>query len=163
VPALRAIPWVLCWTQTRVLFQTWWGIGTAWDSATSSERAALRREFGKNPLFRSFVQALGFTLAKVELPIWEFYLAQSGLEPKEIAAFRAEFRDELAGTHTFFKGITGKSDPLWFRPWLGRSIELRASMIHPLNLLEILAQKDQDLPLLRICVTGIASGMLTTG
>jgi phosphoenolpyruvate carboxylase len=163
VPALRAIPWVLCWTQTRVLFQTWWGIGTAWESASSSERAALRREFAKNPLFRSFVQALGFTLAKVELPIWEFYLAQSGLEPKEIAAFREEFRAELAGTHAFFKGITGKSDPLWFRPWLGRSIELRASMIHPLNLLEILAQEDQDLPLLRICVTGIASGMLTTG
>jgi phosphoenolpyruvate carboxylase len=163
VPALRAIPWVLCWTQTRVLFQTWWGIGTAWKSASTSERAILRREFAKNPLFRSFVQALGFTLAKVELPIWEFYLAQSGLDAKEIAAFQAEFRAELAGTHAFFKGITGKSDPLWFRPWLGRSIELRASMIHPLNLLEILAQKDQDLPLLRICVTGIASGMLTTG
>jgi phosphoenolpyruvate carboxylase len=163
VPALRAIPWVLCWTQSRVLFQTWWGIGTAWEQATPTERAKLRREFARNSSFRSFVQALGFTLAKVELPIWEFYLSRSGLDAKEVASFREEFRRELAGTHAFFRGITGKSDPLWFRPWLGRSIELRASMIHPLNLLEILAQQDRDLPLLRICVTGIASGMLTTG
>ncbi len=163
VSSLRAIPWVLCWTQTRVLFQTWWGIGTAWEEIPKSERAVLRREFKRNPLFKSFVQALGFTLAKVELPVWEVFLEKSGLPEEEIRHFRALFRKEFAATRRFFQGVTGKKDPLWFRPWLGESIELRASLIHPLNLLEILALREEDLPLLRLCVTGVASGMLTTG
>jgi phosphoenolpyruvate carboxylase len=36
-------------------------------------------------------------------------------------------------------------------------------MIHPLNLLQILAEKRKDRQLLRLTVTGISSGMLTTG
>lgn len=163
VPALRAIPWVLCWTQTRVLFQTWWGIGTAWKSMSSSQKSVLRREFNTNPLFRSYLSALGFTLAKVELPVWEFYLETSGLDQSEIDFFKPLFREELAETWACFKAITGEKNPVWFRPWLGKSIELRASMIHPLNLLGILAQRDEDLPLVRLTVTGVASGMLTTG
>jgi phosphoenolpyruvate carboxylase len=27
---LRAIPWILCWTQTRLLFPAWWGLGSSW-------------------------------------------------------------------------------------------------------------------------------------
>ena len=30
IEQLRAIPWVLCWTQTRYLLHAWVGIGTAW-------------------------------------------------------------------------------------------------------------------------------------
>jgi phosphoenolpyruvate carboxylase len=163
VPALRAIPWVLCWTQTRVLFQTWWGVGSAWREASPAERTALRRDFGGDPLFRSYVHALGFTLAKIELPVWEAHLSRSGLPEDEIRHFRQLFRSEHAATREFFEGVTGREDPLYFRPWLARSIELRGTLIHPLNLLEILAQKERDLPLLRLAVTGIASGMLTTG
>ncbi|RYZ85111.1 MAG: phosphoenolpyruvate carboxylase [Proteobacteria bacterium] len=163
VPALRAIPWVLCWTQTRVLFQTWWGVGTAWKNSSSSERKKLKAVFETNPLFRTYLQALGFTLAKVEMPIWDFYLAQSGIEPSERKYFSDLFHDEFEATFKFFREITGEKNPLWFRPWLGESIELRAAMIHPLNLLEIIAQEKKDLELLRLSVTGIATGMLTTG
>jgi len=163
VAGLRAIPWVLCWTQTRVLFPTWWGTGTAWSEMNKSEKTALKKAFSTHPVFRSYIHALGFTLAKIELPIFEFYLQQSPLAEKEKKYFIQSFRSELAATIKFFNAITRSNDPLWYRPWLGESIELRASMIHPLNLLEILSHQDQDLPLLRISVTGIASGMLTTG
>src|SRR5690606_11227198 len=124
---------------------------------------ALRREFHRDPLFRTYMKALGFTLAKVELSVWEFYLSRSGIEKKEIEFFGELFREEFKATLSCFHAITGERNTTWFRPWLGKSIELRASLIHPLNLLEILAQKENDLPLLRISVTGIASGMLTTG
>jgi phosphoenolpyruvate carboxylase len=163
VSSLRAIPWILCWTQTRVLFPTWWGVGTAWKTADSRERQELKKLLGTHPVFRSYVHALGFTLAKIELPVWEFYLKRSGLPAAEISHFKSAFREEHALVAKFFRELTGEKNPVWFRPWLGKSIELRAAMIHPLNLLEILAQRDLDRPLLRVAVTGIASGMLTTG
>jgi phosphoenolpyruvate carboxylase len=36
-------------------------------------------------------------------------------------------------------------------------------MIHPLNILQILAKQEHDVNLLRVTATGISSGMLTTG
>lgn len=163
VSSLRAIPWILCWTQTRVLFPTWWGIGPAWAQLSAAERRELRRELKLNPLFRSFVHVLGFTLAKVELPIWEFYLSESRLSPGLKRKFMLEFESQYADASWFFRELTGEADPLWFRPWLSESIHLRSAMIHPLNLLQILAEKDHDLSLLRVAATGIATGMLTTG
>ena len=163
VNSLRAIPWILCWTQTRVLFPTWWGVGSSWNELSPSERRLLKTEFKTSTLFRSFIHALGFTLAKVELSLWDFYLAESKLDRSQVLHFQKAFREEYKKTFEFFYAITGKKDPLWFRPWLSESIQRRSPMIHPLNLLQILAEKNQDLPLLRVAVTGVASGMLTTG
>lgn len=163
VEGLRAIPWVLCWTQTRVLFPTWWGIGTAWKGATPAMKKALRKAFADEPVFTSFVHALGFTLAKVEMPVWRMYLERSRLDPALIDQFYTAFEGEMAGTYEMLRTVTGHDDPLWFKPWLGASIRLRSSMIHPLNLLQILALEDKDFALFRLTVTGISSGMLTTG
>ncbi len=163
VSSLRAIPWILCWTQTRVLFPTWWGVGTAWKLSTPKERVLLKKAYREHPTFHSYIHALAFTLAKVELAVWEIYLECSKLSAERKKYFREQFRLEFKATVQLVRELTGKSDLLWYRPWLGKSIELRASMIHPLNLLEILAQRDRDLALLRVSVTGIASGMMTTG
>jgi phosphoenolpyruvate carboxylase len=59
--------------------------------------------------------------------------------------------------------ISQQQNPLWFKPFLGSSIRLRSPMIHPLNLLQIIACREKDFALLRLTVTGISSGMLTTG
>jgi phosphoenolpyruvate carboxylase len=163
VSSLRAIPWILCWTQTRVLFPTWWGVGRSWKKMSTESQSKLKREYKSNALFRSFVHVLGFTLAKVELPMWDFYLAESKLPPSEADRFKQMFAAEYKATLDFFGAITGQRDPLWFRPWLSESIHLRSPMIHPLNLLQVLAEESHDLPLLRVAVTGVASGMLTTG
>ena len=116
-----------------------------------------------HPVFRSYIHALGFTLAKIDMPVFEHYLRQSSLPRDLVDRMVVEFNTELKRTRIFFKEITGQNNPMWFRPWLGESIELRASMIHPLNVLEVMAQREGDLPLLRVAVAGIASGMLTTG
>ena len=163
VNSLRAIPWILCWTQTRVLFPTWWGVGTAWQELDAKHQKVLKSSYKNNPLFRSYMHALGFTIAKVELDVFHFYIYQSSLSSEEKNEYEVSFRKEYSKVNAFYKAITGHQDPLWFRPWLGESIELRSSMIHPLNLLQILAEKNKDLALLRLTVTGIASGMLTTG
>ena len=158
IKGLRAIPWVLCWTQTRVLFPTWWGVGSAWEESNKSERDSLREAFRSDPAFTSYIKALGFTLAKVRLHVWKLYLTDSGMQ-NEFSAFEAEFKRALQA----YRDICGHEDLMWYRPWLGESIKLRSSAIHPLNLLQILAKRDGDSDLLRLTVTGVASGMLTTG
>ena len=76
---LRAIPWILCWTQNRVLFPTWWGVGSAWNKLNAKEKTQFKKEYKNNPLVSSFMNALGFTLAKVELGVWKVYLSNSRL------------------------------------------------------------------------------------
>jgi phosphoenolpyruvate carboxylase len=163
VASLRAIPWVLCWTQVRVLFPTWWGIGAAWRELKGSERTALRKAYDEDPVFRSFVKNLGFTLAKVELPVFGVYLRESGLDATLAQATLRDLSAELVSAEAFVRAMSKSPDLLWFRPWLGTSITLRSPMIHPLNLLQIVALEEDDAPLIRETVAGIASGMLTTG
>ncbi len=163
IQSLRAIPWVLCWTQTRVLFQTWWGLGSAWEKCNPAEKMSLKEAYDNEPVFKSFMKALGFTLAKVDLSIWQIYLEESNLDKNLSQSALQDFETELKKTLTFFHELTHETKLLWFRPWLQESINLRSPMIHPLNLLQILAAKDNDPKLLRLTVTGIASGMMTTG
>ncbi|MBC19990.1 MAG: phosphoenolpyruvate carboxylase [Planctomycetaceae bacterium] len=160
---LRAIPWILCWTQTRVLFPTWWGVGSSWNQLTNAEKKELQQAFQSNGLLRSFVKVLGFTLAKVELGVWRLYLHQSELSQEVQQDIYAEFVREFNQTVTFFKEITQEDNFLWFRPWLQQSIEYRSSMIHPLNIIQLESLRREDPNLLRDTVTGIACGMLTTG
>ncbi len=168
VAVLRAIPWVLCWTQARLLLPTWWGIGQAWNATPPGERHELVREFQRNDLFRAFVKALGFTLAKVELPVFEIqarrWLMRAG--GKEVAN-RRSLLDALAREYRlareFVHTVSGNRSLLWFRPWLETSIRLRSPMIHPLNLLQVLAMEERDTRLMRDTVTGISCGMMTTG
>ncbi|MGZ3689087.1 MAG: phosphoenolpyruvate carboxylase, partial [Bdellovibrionota bacterium] len=160
VGALRAIPWILCWTQTRVLFPTWWGIGSAWTQTSAQDRRALRRAYRTDPLFATYVRALGFTLSKVELPVWCRYLESSGVPSASMVAreFEAEFRLACGFACEVLGGTL-----LGWRPWLAESIRLRSPMIHPLNLLQILALRERDYELLRMTVVGISAGMMTTG
>ncbi|PWY57670.1 phosphoenolpyruvate carboxylase [Legionella qingyii] len=156
---LRAIPWILCWTQTRLLFPTWWGLGSAWSELNDLEKNKLRVLYKENTLFAAFIKQLGVTLSKVYLPIWEQYVYQLTGSNEYLKPFQSE----LESTILFFYQITGESDFCFHQPWLGESIQLRSTLIHPLNLIQIEAMKRNDLPLLRKTVTGISCGMLTTG
>jgi len=160
---LRAIPWVLCWTQTRTLFPVWWGVGSSWNELTNKEKKILKMEFKKNPLFRSYIKLLGFTLAKVELPIWEIYLRKSGLASQKADRTAKLFQKEYRASTSFIHAITDQKNLLWYRPWLGESILLRSPMIHPLNLLQIISLEKNEPTMIRETVAGIANGMMTTG
>ena len=160
---IRAIPWVLCWTQTRVLFPTWWGLGTAFASLTKTEQQEVCNQFRKNPVLSSFTKLTAFTLQKVELDIWAMYLRQSNLPKSLIEQTIKTFQTEYQSALQFVRKVSGKRNLLWYRPWLGESIYLRSAMIHPLNILQMIALKTRDEALLRETTTGIACGMVTTG
>jgi phosphoenolpyruvate carboxylase len=159
---LRAIPWVLCWTQTRLLFPTWWGVGSVWLGLSLKEQSDLKNLYQSSPLFSSFMKQMGFSMSKVYISVWQHYvttLATDGKHAQQLKQFKLEF--DLA--KSFFISITGEKDFCFSRPWLGESTKLRSAMIHPLNLIQIESLKRKDMPLLRKTVTGISCGMLTTG
>lgn len=161
VSSLRAIPWVLCWTQNRLLMPSWWGVGTAWRKMSEEERNEIKSLFKVDAFTSSYVKTLGFTLAKVELHIWEKYI----LEKKDknsaeiIKAFKSEY--ELAKKFVF--EMSGTRHLIWYRPWLEESIKIRSPYIHILNLLQILSMREGDEQLLKETLVGIACGMLTAG
>lgn len=161
--SLRAIPWILCWTQTRLLFPVWWGIGSTWKEATDSDREKIKSDFKKSSMLMSFTKHLGFSLEKIEMGVWFFLLEKSKLSAEAKFEWKRRFIQELELTKDFFKDVTEKKDFVWFRPWLAESVTFRSSMIHPLNVIQKIATEKNDPELLRITVTGISSGMLTTG
>lgn len=160
---LRAIPWILCWTQTRLLLPFWWGTGSAWEGMTKSEKARIKKAASTSPLFESYIKHLGFTLAKVELGVWKFSLITSRLSEEQKKHWDTLIAAEYRRTVKFFQEVSGQKEFTWFNPRLGDSIYFRSSMIHPLNLIQKIALERSDRVLLRETVTGIASGMLTTG
>lgn len=160
---LRAIPWVLCWTQTRILFPTWWGIGSFWKTLSPQKKKDYQKLFAESAMFRSYIKALGFTLKKVEMDIFFLYLRSSKLDLSAIHFFENLFKNEYAEALQAVQEITKEKSLLWYRPWLETSIELRSPLIHPLNVLQLIALENKDIKLVRESVTGIASGMLTTG
>lgn len=159
--SLRAIPWVLCWTQSRVLLPTWWGTGTAWENLSSEERQELTHHYESDPFFSSFVKQLGFTLSKVDLLIWQQYLKE--FQPQEADKILKAFEEEYQKSIDFCVQLSGKTSLVWHRPWLEESIKLRSAYIHILNLLQIQAMRNNDEKLLKETLAGIACGMLTTG
>jgi len=161
--SLRAIPWILCWTQTRLLLPVWWGVGFAWQDLSKKEKKEVRKYYEKSPLMQSYVKNLGFTLAKVEMGVWNFHLDQSKMNHEDKSNWKEIITSEFERSIIFFREISGEKHFTWYRPWLSESIYFRSSMIHPLNVIQKIALERKDHVLLRETVTGIASGMLTTG
>lgn len=163
--SIRAIPWILCWTQTRLLFPTWWGVGFAWRQIKESKKrsSAILKSYNENLLFASYIRTLGFTLSKVDLSIFKLYLKKSSLSAQSQTKAFVQFEEEYKSTVDFLNFLTKQKNLLWHKPWLAESIELRSSMIHPLNIIQIQANLDSDESLVRKTVAGISSGMLTTG
>ena len=164
--SLRAIPWVLCWTQTRYLAHAWIGVGTAWRDVRNDpeRRRQLLRACQRDPFLRGYLRLLRFTLAKTAPDIWREYVrALAGGAGPTVRRLEREWQDARDLALQLTDGTL-----LDERRWLAESIHYRATMIHPLNLIqiEILTHprltRAQEL-LFRETVTGIAAGMLTTG
>jgi phosphoenolpyruvate carboxylase len=165
---LRAIPWVLCWTQTRYLLHAWLGAGSAWKALIRDEgchAAALQEAAGRDPFLRGYLRLLGFTLAKTAPRIWSQYVAALAEDATDLAD---RLEEERRHALELAVAASPSGELLHDRVWLRESIHHRAPMIHPLNLLQIdvLSRprlEAEDEMLFRETVTGIAAGMLTTG
>jgi len=140
---LRAIPWVLAWSQSRVMLPGWYGTGWAfqqWIAAgpeSESERVEVLHDlYERWPFFRSVLSNMAQVLAKSDLGLAARY---AELVPDE--SLRRRVFDKIADEHqrtiAMHKLITGQDDLLADNPALARSVFNRFPYLEPLNHLQV--------------------------
>ncbi|OCB54015.1 phosphoenolpyruvate carboxylase [Mycobacterium malmoense] len=140
---LRAIPWVLAWSQSRVMLPGWYGTGTAfeqWIAAgpqSEDERVEiLHGLYERWPFFRSVLSNMAQVLAKSDLG-----LAARYAELVEDEELRDRVFDKIVDEHrrtiAMHKLITGQDDLLADNPALARSVFNRFPYLEPLNHLQV--------------------------
>lgn len=140
---LRAIPWVLAWSQSRVMLPGWYGTGSAferWIAAgpeTETERVEILHELYRRwPFFASVLSNMAQVLAKSDLGLAARY---AELVPDESLRHRVfdKIVDEHRRTIAMHKLITGQDDLLADNPALARSVFNRFPYLEPLNHLQV--------------------------
>ncbi|OBF85422.1 phosphoenolpyruvate carboxylase [Mycobacterium sp. 852002-51163_SCH5372311] len=138
---LRAIPWVLAWSQSRVMLPGWYGTGSAFEqwiaAGTEAERVQVLRDlYERWPFFRSVLSNLAQVLAKSDLGLAARY---AELVPDE--SLRRRVFDKIADEHqrtiAMHKLITGQEDLLADNVALARSVFNRFPYLEPLNHLQV--------------------------
>ncbi|MFI5508689.1 phosphoenolpyruvate carboxylase [Mycobacterium sp. NPDC051804] len=136
---LRAIPWVLAWSQSRVMLPGWYGTGTAfekWINEGDGRLEVLRDLYRRWPFFRTVLSNMAQVLAKSDMGLAARY---SELVSDE--QLRARVFDKIAAEHTrtirMHKLITGQDDLLADNPALARSVFNRFPYLEPLNHLQV--------------------------
>ena len=167
--ALRAIPWVFAWTQTRAILPAWYGVGSALEEigARPSGRADLLAMYRSWPFFRTVLDNVEMVVAKTDLKIAARYADLAAPEAKR--AIWPLIREEHRRTKRWIKLVTGSRKLLERNPTLERSIRLRNPYVDPLNLMQVelvrrrrAGDENAARPLL-LTVNGIAAGMRNTG
>ena len=167
--ALRAIPWIFSWTQTRSMLPSWLGVGEALQEQIDRDGgAALRAMTAEWPFFRAFLDLVEMVLAKADPAIAAAYdraLVDDALRP-----FGEELRARLSRTVQAVLAAAGRDALLAENAPLRRSIALRNPYVDPLNLLQaellrrLRAHEDEELAdALLVTINGVAAGMRNTG
>ncbi|CAN5323705.1 phosphoenolpyruvate carboxylase [soil metagenome] len=140
---LRAIPWVLAWSQSRVMLPGWYGTGTAFAEYVAEggdEQEArlevLRDLYRRWPFFATVLSNMAQVLAKADMG-----LAARYSELVDDEALRHRVFDKIVAEHdrtiAMFKAITGHDDLLADNPALARSVFNRFPYLEPLNHLQV--------------------------
>lgn len=140
---LRAIPWVLAWSQSRVMLPGWYGTGSAfeqWIAAgpeSEDERVKILTDlYQRWPFFAGVLSNMAQVLAKSDLGLAARY---AELVPDEELRHRVfdKIVDEHQRTIAMHKLITGQDNLLADNPSLARSVFNRFPYLEPLNHLQV--------------------------
>jgi len=168
--ALRAVPWVFAWTQSRHMLPAWYGAGTGLATAIGELGIDVARgAYGEWNFFTALIDDLEASLARADLDIAAAYeeLCESRLKGNA-----GKIRDEFTRVREQVLAIKQTSALLDRDPTLQRQIELRNPYVDPINLLQVdllrrwreSGRQDRDLfEALLACTAGIAEGLQSTG
>ncbi|MGV0812551.1 phosphoenolpyruvate carboxylase [Mycolicibacterium boenickei] len=136
---LRAIPWVLAWSQSRVMLPGWYGTGSAfeqWIGDDETRVAVLQDLYERWPFFRTVLSNMAQVLSKSDMG-----LAARYSELVDDAELRGRVFDKIVAEHArtiaMYKLITGQDDLLADNPALARSVFNRFPYLEPLNHLQV--------------------------
>jgi len=136
---LRAIPWVMSWSLSRVMLPGWYGTGSALEQWVGDDDAKLKRLRGyyeRWPFFQTVMSNLAQVMAKSDLGIAERYsrlVADEALRERVFSKIVEEHRRTLQ----MFARVTGHEDLLWDNDNLKRSVFNRFPYLEPLNHLQV--------------------------
>ncbi|MDT5226013.1 MAG: phosphoenolpyruvate carboxylase [Mycobacterium sp.] len=174
---LRAIPWVLAWSQSRVMLPGWYGTGSAfeqWIAAgpeSEDDRLAVLHElYERWPFFRSVLSNMAQVLAKSDLGLAARYAELVDDKSLRDRVF-GKIVEEHQRTIAMYKRITGEEDLLADNAALARSVFNRFPYLEPLNHLQVellrryRSGEDDELVQRGILLTmnGLASALRNSG
>jgi phosphoenolpyruvate carboxylase len=136
---LRAIPWVMSWSQSRVMLPGWYGVGTAfeeWVGGDADKLAKLSELNEKWPFFRTVLSNMAQVMAKSDLGLAARY---AELVPDQTLREHVfgMISTEHAKTVKMYLAITGYDGLLDDNPALARSVFNRFPYLEPLNHLQV--------------------------
>src|SRR3954465_9268525 len=136
---LRAIPWVLAWSQSRVMLPGWYGTGTAfeaWIAEGDGRLEVLQELYRRWPFFRTVLSNMAQVLSKSDMGLAAHYS-----ELVEDEALRRRGFDKIVSEHDrtirIHGLIAGHDDLLADNPALARSVFNRFPYLEPLNHLQV--------------------------
>jgi phosphoenolpyruvate carboxylase len=166
---LRAIPWVMSWSQVRLPVPAFFGVGEGLETIP----LPLRRQLFKSwPFFASTLDSAATALAKGDPEITRLYLRL--VDPKLGERFFPMLADAHARAKTALEE-TFEGPLLGRHPMLARQIELRDPYIDPISHLQVeLLLRHRTAPLdapdrarleraLMMSILGIAAGLRNAG
>ena len=175
--AMRAIPWMFSWMQSRAIVPSWFGLGTAFKTYMEEESdgaRTLREMYRSWSFFNALIDNAQLDVAKADMGIAELYA--SLVEPAELRQrFFSWIKEEHRLSSEMIVSVTEQDDLLTNMSAIKTSIERRNPYVDPLNFMQVallrelrqLDERDErwgpTLDATLATINGIAAGMKTTG
>ncbi|HET0385726.1 TPA: phosphoenolpyruvate carboxylase [Streptococcus pneumoniae] len=172
IGGLRAIPWVFSWSQSRVMFPGWYGVGSSFKEFINKnpENIAILRDMYQNwPFFQSLLSNVDMILSKSNMNIAFEYAKLC--EDEQVKAIYETILNEWQVTKNVILAIEGHDELLADNPYLKASLDYRMPYFNILNYIQLELIKrqrrgelssDQE-RLIHITINGIATGLRNSG
>ncbi len=172
IGGLRAIPWVFSWSQSRVMFPGWYGVGSSFKEFINKnpENIAILRDMYQNwPFFQSLLSNVDMVLSKSNMNIAFEYAKLC--EDEQVKAIYETILNEWQVTKNVILAIEGHDELLADNPYLKASLDYRMPYFNILNYIQlelIKRQRRGELSsvqerLIHITINGIATGLRNSG